>query len=467
MTFFGLDLTAGPRRLGWALLAAALCGGCASVTNPTAEGVPVRRVPRELLAPSHACDVPLPFQLLRRPTPDVYRLAPGDVVAVYVEGFLGGQPPPFNPAAPVPRDQRRQQASTGYPVPVESDGTIILPAVGPVRVAGLTPPEARQAVLSRYVARKLLKDEDAVVLVSLLQQRLASVLVLRQEATAFTSGPNGIIFANKRGLGFELELGGYENDVLHALARTGGLPGVDACEEVVIQKACFRDGLERSLLMQAISGKPTEVNPLEAMRLPGPIVRIPLRLPPGTPPPPIRPEHVELQTGDVVFVPACPGKVFYTGGLLPPGEYQIPPDRELDVVSAVSYVRGALINGAFGGSNLSGQLLQQGVGNPSPSLLTVVRKTPNGGQLPIAVDLNVALCDPRERILVQPGDLLILQEKPSEALTRYFTQTFFNFNLAWAPIQTSRATGILDVSGVDRLPGRLSNVTYNKILPRQ
>ena len=40
------------------------------------------------------------------------------------------------------------------------------------------------------------------------------------------------------------------------------------------------------------------------------------------------------------------------------------------------------------------------------------------------MDLNLAFKDARERILIQPGDFIVLQERPGEAMTRYFTQTF-------------------------------------------
>ncbi len=35
----------------------------------------------------------------------------------------------------------------------------------------------------------------------------------------------------------------YENDGLHALAQTGGLPRLDAVNEVVIQRSYFQDGI--------------------------------------------------------------------------------------------------------------------------------------------------------------------------------------------------------------------------------
>jgi len=98
-----------------------------------------------------------------------------------------------------------------------------------------------------------------------------------------------------------------------------------------------------------------------------------------------------------------------------------------------------LINGGYSVNNSLGLLVPPGFGHPSPSLLSVVRRTPNGGQLTIRVDLNRALTDPRERILVQPGDVLILQETPGEAFARYLTETF-RLNIFGDLVKTSRAT---------------------------
>ncbi len=143
---------------------------------------------------------------------------------------------------------------------------------------------------------------------------------------------------------------------------------------------------------------------------------------------------------------------------MPPGKYELYRDRDLDVVEAVAEVRGPFFNGAFGGSNLSGDLVKPGLGNPSPSQLVVLRKTPGGGQVPIRVDLRRALHDPHERILVQGGDVLLLQETPEEGFARYFSQTFLNFNIFWQVFRSNAATGVLDVSAPDRLPGRLGQI---------
>ncbi|HMO85747.1 MAG TPA: hypothetical protein PKC18_12605, partial [Lacipirellulaceae bacterium] len=50
----------------------------------------------------------------------------------------------------------------------------------------------------------------------------------------------------------------------------------------------------------------------------------------------------------------------------------------------------------------------------------------------IRVDLDEAVRDPRQNILVQAGDILILQEAPDQAMSRYFSQIFqTNFFVRW------------------------------------
>jgi protein involved in polysaccharide export with SLBB domain len=452
-----------PRRQSSArvvpLLIATLLGssGCAAVTNPVADGVRVRHLPPELLAPSRNCEETIPLTLLRQPAVQTYRLAPGDVLGVYIETILGDktQPFPLNVAPPVLfRDQRRLPPAAGYPVTVQEDGTIALPSVPKLSVAGMSLDEARNAVRDLYLKKELIQAKNDQVFVTLMQARQYQVLVFRQETGAFTVGPYGPIASSKRGTGNLIDLPAYENDVLHALALTGGLPGVDAYNEIIIQRAGFPDEREREAMLKQLEQTPAGALPMRAFGADGEVVRIPLRMPPGSRLP-IRAEDIILRTGDVVLVEARDDRWYYAGGLLPPGKYELPRDRDLDVLQAVAEVRGPLFNGDFGGSNLSGDLVKPGLGNPSASLLVVLRRTPGCGQVPIRVDLRRALCDAHERILVQPGDVLILQEKPAEAMARYMSQTFLNFDIFWQVFRSSTATGVLDVAAPDRLPGRI------------
>ena len=451
-------------RQAWILAAALVCcatSGCAALTNPVADGIPVRLVPPELLAVSKRGEETIPLSVLGQPEPPTYQLAPGDVLGVYIEGYLGDRtvPTPLHVAPHVRiKEQIQLPPAMGYPVPVQEDGTIILPSINPLVVRGMTLAEAREAIRRIYLDKKLLRPDNERIVVTLLYQRSQHVVVFRQESSISGIDPAGTYAVNRRGSGQLVDLPGYENDVLHALAQTGGLPGLDAYDEVIIFRRCFHDAQSQALFLQQWQGTAAAAQAL-ASQMPGPqVLRIPLRTPGGHLPP-LRLEDVLLYTGDVVFLEARDREVFYTGGLLPPGVFVMPRDRDLDVIDAVALVRGPLFNGAFGGSNLSGAIVNPGIGNPSPSLLSVIRRAPDGREVVIAVDLRQATRDARERLVVRPGDVLILQETPGEALSRYLTQTFFNFNLLWQPIRSKMVNGIVDVSTPDRLPGRAEQLT--------
>ncbi len=460
---------AAPRR-AWpaGLLVLLLCAGasgCAALTNPVTDGVPVNRLPPELLASSKDDEVTIPLTLLGQKPPTVYRLAAGDVLGIWIEGVLGeaGLTPPLHlPPQVQIREQRRLPAALGYPVPVREDGTISLPWVAPVVVQGMTLGEVEGSIRRLYtVEKQVLKPGKDRIQVTLLDRRQHHVLVLRQESSAFITPIVGnVVSSGKRGTGHLVDLPEGENDVLHALVQSGGMPGLDAYNEVIVFRSCFRCDADRTALLQQLEQAPPEHGHC-LPGLGGPVVQIPLRIHRGLSPP-VRPEDVVLHSGDVVFLEARDRDVFFTGGLLPPGEHVLPRDRDLDVVEAVSLVQGTLFNGAFSTSNLSGNLIAGGIGNPSPSLLTVLRRTPRGDRIPIRVDLGRALHDGRESILVQAGDVLILQEKPGEALARYFSQTFFNFSLAWQVVHERFAAGFFDVSAPERIPARISAGT----LPR-
>ncbi|MCC6420326.1 MAG: polysaccharide biosynthesis/export family protein, partial [Gemmataceae bacterium] len=434
-----LLLCAGP-------LLAASGSGCAALTNPVAQGVPVRRLPPEMLAHPKNGEVSIPLTLLRQPPQPVYRLAPGDVLGVWIEGILGDRalvPPLHVPPPVLIRDQRRLAPALGYPIPVAENGTITLPLIDPVPVRGLSVAEAHRLVRDTYTKKGLLKAGEERVFVSLLQPRVYQVLVLRQESPAFLPGPEGVVSTGKRGTGNLIELPAGENDILHALTVTGGLPGLDAYNAVIVFRGCFIDGTDGAALLQGYQANPA--SPLaHAVGRQAQVIRIPLRAHPYKVPP-IRPEDVVLRTGDVVYLEARDQDIYYTGGLLPGGEHILPRDRDLDVVGAIARVRGPLLNGSFSTSNLAGNLVNPGMGNPSATLLTVIRQLPGGGQVPIKVDLALALNDPRERLLVKAGDVLILQEKPQEALARYISTSFFNFSVAWQVVRSQFINGVVDV----------------------
>lgn len=388
--------------------------GCASFSNPTTfPSVPVRRLPDQVLGKPREEQLDIPQPLLRQEPPAEHIVGPGDVLGIAVEGATH-ELPQVPPITYPPQGATYQNIGVGFPFPVIDDGTIALPNLPALEVNGLTLKQVRDLIRKRYLEEAIIRKESAdKAIVTLIRPRQFHILVLRQDsaggvAVGFSNGQ----YSSRRGTGFPLDLPIYENDVLNALTRSGGLPGTDAKNEVVIQRGALKGRLPK-MIDGPVPGIET--------------VRVPLRLRPGEAVP-FTPKDVVLKDGDILFIQSRDTEVFYTAGLIPTGEYPLPRDSDLDVLEAVMAARGPVANGGINFNNLQGNIVSAGLGAPSPSQVTVIRKCPGNRQITIRVDLNRALQDPRERLLVQPGDILVLQETLGESLTRYITSTIrYNF----------------------------------------
>lgn len=140
--------------------------------------------------------------------------------------------------------------------------------------------------------------------------------------------------------------------------------------------------------------------------------------------PNFREEDIILRDGDIVYVDSRETEVYYTGGLLGGGEFPLPRDYDLDVLSALAVSRATVGVGV----NRQGLLGATGGGVP-PSEIILLRRLPGERQIAIRIDLNEAINDPRQRILIQPQDTLILRFKPQEELVNLGLQTFFTFGI--------------------------------------
>lgn len=391
--------------------------GCA-LFSPI-RGIPARRVPPEILAEPRANKELLDLALLRQDEPEEYLLDADDVLGVYIEGVLGtrDQPPPVH----FPEDANIPPA-IGFPTPVREDGTISLPLVSehPINVAGLTVAEAEQAIRKAYTEeRHILQPGNERIIVTLMRPRMYRVLVIREDfgpPDIGRIGRTGVLGAVRRGTGEAIDLPAYENDVLHALTATGGLPGLDAKNEIQIRRGMFKSDEERAMRLEQIQ---QGANLQRTESSDENLVRIPLRYKPGEKPH-INKEDIILQTGDIVFIESRETDVFYTAGLLQGGQYQLPRDYDLTVLDAVS-IAGApvgagsgIARAGFGG--FSSQAATFGI---PPSDLVLVRKLPDGSVVPISVDLTMAMIDPTENILVQPGDTLLLRYTPVEEVSNF------------------------------------------------
>ncbi len=394
------------------LLLTATFTGCSTLGNDYG-AIPVGRLPVQLLNGERKKDFEdVSFLRLRQDPPEVHRLGPGDILGINIQGVTGAEDvlPPVEY-----RTESGLPPAIGYPVPVREDGTVGLPLAEPVNVDGLTLVEATGKIRDEYVRSGVLKEEKASTIVTLIKQRTVRVMVIREES-------GGLAEVTKRGTGFVLDLPAYENDVLHALNQTGGLPGTDARNEVLIYRGMYTDAAQYDQLVNSLCGC-ENLDPCYCDERPKPdppnLVRIPLRYNP-TNPPTFTEDDIKLNEGDIVVIRARDNEVFYTGGLLGGREVPLPRDRDLDVMAAIALAGGPLgsigtgvggIGGRGGGGGFGGGFGGGGGqgGYCQPSKLIVLRELPCGQQLAIKVDLNEAIRDPSQRILVQPNDVLLLQ----------------------------------------------------------
>jgi protein involved in polysaccharide export with SLBB domain len=421
---------------------------------------------------------PINFLHLRQDPPPVHLLGPDDVLGIYIEGVLGLS----DEAPPVHFPQNGDiPPAIGYPIPVREDGKLSMPFVPPIPVSGLTLAQAEEEIRKAYTVRqRILAEDRARIIVTLIRPRTYRVFVVREDTTApgvrRGDSPGELVLGSgKRGEVHAVDLRAYENDVLHALSETGGLPGLDAKNEVTILRGAInvskgRSGVQPTSaletpdveeahapvsrlasLLQEVSDSPFQLEgavpgddvpvavptptpglcpcPLAPQLLPpnlegvldspeAGVVKIPLRITPGMPAPEVSEEDIILNAGDVVFIESREAEVFYTGGLLRGGQFPIPRDYDLDVLGAIAMSGGSVAAGASGaGSSTSfGTGYGRGIGVSFPPTRAIVVRQVNGRQISIRVDLRRALTNPSERILVEPNDLIMLEYKPLELI---------------------------------------------------
>jgi len=435
-----------PSMLLATTIASVVLSGCTALTQPI-DGVPAKRLPPQFFAQPKNNAVPVDISLLSLEPPREYQIDKGDILGVYIEGVLPFNPPNVTPEPPpvnFPDRDSLLPPSLGYPIAVQEDGTLSLPLIEPVDVRGLTLDQVRDRIREAYIATDILRPEKARPIVSLIQERTYNVIVVRQDGAGAGGGRGGQGgggggairgTSDQSAMTSLVKLPAYQNDILHALVETGGLPGFQAKNEVKVLRARDADRRKRAeflrqfnIQQQAALLDPCACPP-ELPEDPS-ILRIPLRLPPGVLPN-ITQKDITLEDGDIVYIEARETEFFYTGGMLPGGEFLLPRDYDLDVLGAISIAGGTIGGGGMqGGGGGGGGLGGQAIRPVPPGMLYILRKTKCNGQVAIEVDLAKAINDPRQRPLVQAGDILILQFKCEEDLLNFGSTTFFTFGIA-------------------------------------
>lgn len=404
-------------------------GACLlAMTGCQVPAIEASRVPREFLGIPRSEMQEITMTRLRQNPPKVYQLGPGDTLGIFIETVIGkaDEPPPVH----FPDEKSgSMEPSLGFPVPIREDGTIALPLVDPIKLTGLTLTQATLAIRRAYtVERKILPEGKDRIIVTLQRRRKHKILVIREEAGNNSGGgnvggssggggglSNGLgLGNNKRGTGALVSLDAYENDLLHALSATGGLPGLDAQNEILIFRGTSIDGALRDKLLADLNTGRDPCTDLQELPDDENIVRIPIRFFPDELPV-FKEEDIILQTGDIVYIPSRDRELYYLGGALRGGAQQLPRDYDLDILQAIAVSGGSIApggvglgqgqggggGGAFGGGSRT-------VGIP-PSRAIILRKLPGRRQIAIRVNLCTALQNPAERILIQPEDTIIVQ----------------------------------------------------------
>ncbi|WP_404310511.1 polysaccharide biosynthesis/export family protein [Neorhodopirellula lusitana] len=393
--------------------------------SSASKAIPANRLDPSLFECSREALAPLPFSALGQEKPEQHIIGAGDTLSVYAFGVF-----PANEEE-TPVQQRTQSVNqiyypprgsvvgplTGLPVRVEGNGTIDMPLIGDIQVSGLTMPQAIDRIKKVYFDKDVLQEGKERVTVDLLIPRVRRVVVLREDTpnTSVALVSPGAVDEIHRGSGQVIDLPIYENDVLHALAHTGGLPGTDAARELYV----IRSGV--GLNTQFLSGGALEsiVSGGDGGQCNPGVIRIPLA---GCPCDgiPFTTADVILDEGDTIYIPRR-DEYFITGGLLPGARIPLPRDKDVDIIEAI-----AMSTGSPGGPlGMSGAAIAGGTPGyvREATQVMILRTLKDGRQINIRCDLDRAITDKKQRIRVLPDDVVMLHQKPGVA----FFNTFLNY----------------------------------------
>ncbi|HEX3657660.1 MAG TPA: polysaccharide biosynthesis/export family protein [Pirellulales bacterium] len=425
-----------------ALLVASNFAGCHCISSAS-NAVPAARLPPELLTKPRSARVPIDLSLLRQQPPPVHIIGPRDILGVYIQDVVpsvSNRQEPNILNLPVltqtdyypPRGMVNSPA-VGLPMEVSLEGTLALPLIPPLKVEGLTLPEASEQIRRAYaVDRKILEQGRERILISLIRPRVNRILVVRDDVNnpfpVYQPQGNASLLS-RRGNGTVIDLPAFENDVLHALTTTGGLPGVDAYSTIWIFRSRTLPGTVDTFKRQVDSGQQPE-RLFEDAKTERSTIRIPLRVYPGEPLP-FSEEDVILEAGDVVYLETRQSEYFFSGGLLPAGQVVLPRDYDLDVIGALALATGS--TGGPAGGVSAAAFNFKGPYNPGdvipPTRVLILRTLATGEQIQIRIDLKKAMHDPGERLIIAPGDVVMLYYKPGEVIGNY-ALNFVTFNVA-------------------------------------
>lgn len=376
-----------------------------------------------------------------------YTLDKGDTLGVFVEGVVGevnGMPPVTMPTA-----GSSLPPAIGFPTLVLHDATIRLPFHEPFSVRGMTVPQVEAMLKKAYLSGdEPIITERSRVIVSLIRKRTVNVVVVRGDQSQARSGSQGgrnntnpvSARSDQSGNIFSLNLPADESDILTAMIESGGLPGVNAQDNLQVlrnipslsesrnrnqsftrsgtsaQRRTNSTSFPRSGQSSQRSSSSTSFprTGASAQRRTS-STSIPLR---GNGASSFPRSNARLNDGDVLTISSKPTELYYTGGLLGGGEFVIPRDRPLSVSEAIAQAGGI-------------PPAQRGVGAiplQQPRMLTLLRNQ-GGRQVAYQFDFSNGFSQRASQTQVRSGDFLILNFSRAQQVQNIGVGVFNTFGI--------------------------------------
>jgi polysaccharide biosynthesis/export protein len=260
--------------------------------------------------------------------------------------------------------------TTSTPVRVTDDGTIFVPLVGKVAVAGLEIEQAEQVIAGESIARGVFRNPS--ITVTMKQCRTNRITVV---GAVDKPGPVDIPRAS--------------SSLLSALMAAGGM-NKEADTEVEIRRTDahnlapnqmqaadrYRNGVVLASHQQGQPAAPLTVLKVNLNAVAGGAEKLP-----------------ELRDGDIVYVAKRTPKPVYVMGLVrKPGEFPFPVNQEIRVLDAIA--------------------LAGGCSNSMAEDVLVIRRPPGKAEpVRIAVSLQAAK-QGQDNIALAPGDTVSVEQTP-------------------------------------------------------
>jgi polysaccharide export outer membrane protein len=265
-------------------------------------------------------------------------------------------------------------STTTTPVRVVDDGTIVVPLVGKVVVAGLEAEQAEQVIAAESIARGVFRNP--CITVTMKQCRTNRITVV---GAVDKPGP--------------VDLPRASSSLLSAIVAAGGL-NKEADTEIEIRRTDVRNFAPNQVqagMMQAsdrnndlVLARYQQEQSAASLN----VIKVDLNQVAG------RAEKLpELRDGDVVYVAKRTPKAVYVMGLVrKPGEYPFPLNQDIRVLDAIA--------------------LAGGCSNSVAEDVLVIRRPPGKPEpIRIAVSLQAAK-QGQDNVLLAPGDTVSVEQTP-------------------------------------------------------